>query len=111
MSYGQRVGESRAVMYILCCPQVMSFFHYTRKCDNRQLSLPIEPLVRAMRHPFVIPACNPPVRILCAITICTSDTAHHLQADRKVCLHSAISDDQYTNRMDELAVICCVRLW
>jgi len=45
-------------------PQVMSFFHYSRKCDKRQLSLPIEPLVGAMRHPFVIPACNPPVRFL-----------------------------------------------
>ena len=43
--------------------QVMSFFHYSRKCDKRQLSLPIEPLVGAMRHPFVIPACNPPVRL------------------------------------------------
>jgi len=48
--------------------QVMSFFHYSRKCDKRLLSLPIEPLVGAMRHPFVIPACNPPVRLYCRVS-------------------------------------------
>ena len=50
------------VTHTLPCSQVMSFFHYSRKCDKRQLSLPIEPLAGPMRHPFVIPACNPPVR-------------------------------------------------
>ena len=51
-------------------PQVMSFFHYSRKCDKRTLSLPIEPLAGSMRHPFVIPACNPPVRLWCQPVWC-----------------------------------------